>query len=413
MTEAWIRSLFPLTPFGRVAEIRLGKMLQPASISKSDDETPYLRAGHLAQLDNLTELPTMFSTAAEKATYAVEPGDLVVAEGGDVGRTAFVAEVPPGTIIQNSLHRVRSKTADVRFLRYCLDTAYSSGWLDVVCNRSTFGHLTGEKLAALRIPLPDRQAQSAISDFLDAETARIGAVIEKKQRMIELLDERVWTGFTEDVLRSERTEAPLRRALAAITDGPFGSAFSSADYSVDGAAVVRLGNIGFAAYRGDEQVFVPLNMYPSFLRHRVLPNDLLIAGLGDANNHAGRACVAPKLGPAIVKGKCFCAQVRDDVASADYLALLLSSRIGADAVGVASRGSTRSMINLDIIKSTVIPLPPLTVQQEIVRRVRSLGSASRQTSAVLRRQIHLLAEHRQALITAAVTGELDVSKAAA
>src|SRR5713101_7692690 len=206
----------------------------------------------------------------------------------------------------------------------------------------------------LTMMVPPLTEQSAIADYLDGETARIDALIEKKRRMIELLEARAWSVFMAALNNLRAPPCQLRRAFQTITDGPFGSAFASSDYSSDGAAVVRLGNIGFAEYRNPDQAFIPLPLYRTFLRHRVQDGDLLIAGLGDAVNHAGRACVAPDLGPAIVKGKCFCARMRHDVAHAEFLALLLSSPLGAQLIGLSARGSTRSMINLEVVKATLI-----------------------------------------------------------
>jgi type I restriction enzyme S subunit len=196
--------------------------------------------------------------------------------------------------------------------------------------------------------------------------------------------------------------------LVSVTDGPFGSAFSSSDYSDEGAAVVRLGNIGFAEYRGTDQAYIPLPLWRTFRQHHVSRGDLLIAALGDDRNHAGRACVAPDLGPALVKGKCLRARVRPEMAVSEFLAFLLSSPVGADALGVASRGSTRVMINLDVLKSAVLPLPPVSAQKEILRATQCARTLTRDLLHELEAQIALLSEHRQALITAAVAGEIDI-----
>ncbi|MDP9477172.1 MAG: restriction endonuclease subunit S [Actinomycetota bacterium] len=348
---------FPLTTVGKVAEVRLGKMLQPEPAAASDVEVPYLRAGSLDDLMGEAALKTMWASKAERASYRVRRGDLIVAEGGDVGRSAFVPKVPHDTIIQNSLHWVRPHAGDVRFLKYTLDAIYASGWLDVLCNKATFGHLTWEKLAALIIPWPPQARQRAIADFLDAETTRIDSLIDKKLRMIHLLAQRYWSWVSDRIRRTAAHTAPLRRALASITDGPFGSSLTSAHYSDDGARVVRLGNIGMAEFKNDDEAYIPPEHYATLLKHRVNVGDLLVAGLGDATNHVGRGCVAPELGPAIVKADCYCATVDGRVASVYFLALYLSSPLGRDAVASLTRGSTRTRINLDIAKSIPVVLP--------------------------------------------------------
>jgi len=162
----------------------------------------------------------------------------------------------------------------------------------------------------------------------------------------------------------------MRRAVSTITDGPFGSAFSSSDYSENGVAVVRLGNIGFAEWRGQDLAYLPDERFAEFRRHQIAQGDLLIAGLGDARNHAGRACVAPGLGKAIVKGKCFCARVNRRTAVPEYLAMFCSSPLGAEAIAIEARGSTRLMINLDIMKAIPVPLPSTSEQAMIVEQVQ-------------------------------------------
>lgn len=313
------------------------------------------------------------------------------------------------------LHVVRAgPDADVRYLRYLLS---AKNFLDE--GEASMIGVAGQKrvpddcLRNLPVPVVDLRRQRAIADYLDRESARIDALIERKRRMVELVEMRFWNTFANEVLQLDAPMTPLTRAVTFLTDGPFGSAFTSRDYSESGAAVVRLGNIGFAEYRPAEQAFIPLRMYRSFLRHQVKPGDLLIAGLGDLFNHPGRACVAPELGPAIVKGKCFCARIDNKMATPEYLALLLSSPYGAQAVGASGRGSTRTMINLDIIKETILPLPGVDEQARVVQAANCNRSRTRALVVALADQISRLGEHRQALITAAVTGELEIPEAAA
>ncbi|MGB3410547.1 MAG: restriction endonuclease subunit S [Microthrixaceae bacterium] len=302
----------------------------------------------------------------------------------------------------NHIHVLRPTGSNGRYLTYALN---AMDWRPLVTG-STRDKLTQDDMMRARVPVYDLDQQRRIADFLDAETARIDALITAKQQMIDLLDERRWLVLSKVIAKGGYPIVPLRRALTAITDGPFGSAFSSSDYSEAGVAVVRLGNIGFAEWRSGDLAHIPDDRFHEFQRHRVEPGDLLIAGLGDARNHAGRACVAPELGRAIVKGKCFCARVDGAVAVADYLAMFCSSPAGAAATSVEARGSTRLMINLDIMKAMNVPLPSLSHQITIVSSVRRAWAAIDLTRRGLQSQIDLLRERRQALITAAVTGEL-------
>jgi type I restriction enzyme S subunit len=350
-------------------------------------------------------------TARRLSRHALASGDLIFARRGELGRAAVVRDEAIGWLCGTGSLRVRTRSSvlDIRFASYVLQSLATRAYFELEAVGSTMGNLNTAIVLSLPIPLPVMAVQQRIADLLDAEIARIDALIAKKRRLMGLVSQRFWSSFMYLSAIQKAEMVPLRRALVSIADGPFGSAFASADYTTGGAKVVRLGNIGFAEYRFEDQAHIPMDLYARFLRHGVSKGNLLIAGLGDDSNHPGRACVAPELGPAIVKGKSFCAQVNASRASAQYLAYFLSSPSGSDAVGAAARGSTRSMINLEIIKSTLIPLPDLAAQELAVTIADQKRKQVRRAIEALERQIELLAEHRQALITAAVTGELEVS----
>jgi type I restriction enzyme S subunit len=211
-----------------------------------------------------------------------------------------------------------------------------------------------------------------------------------------------------DTIPQHWHSAQVRNVIHTITDGPFGSAFTSADYSSDGAAVVRLGNVRRSGYDHSNQAYIPLELFATFTQFAVHEGDVLIAGLGDDRNHAGRACVAPNLGPAMVKRKCFRVRIDEQRVDAKFLSTVLSSEPGAAQIAARSQGSSRTMINLAITKNLRIPLPPLHEQTRIVKGLRAQLEKIDLLVRALDQQLSLLAEYREALITAAVTGEIDV-----
>ncbi|OSC75334.1 hypothetical protein B5180_08010 [Streptomyces sp. BF-3] len=307
--------------------------------------------------------------------------------------------------INNHIHALRPSSGDARFLTYALNAVDYGHYI----TGATRDKLTQDDLKKIEVPNPPVEDQRLIADYLDAEISRIDNFARLRSQQRSLLTSRRWSHFQTALDKSKSTTIPLRRVLRSVIDGPFGSAFSSADYSATGAGVVRLGNIGFAEYRGSNQAYIPMHLYSQFRYHKVAAGDILIAGLGDARNHAGRACVAPDLGPAIVKGKCFRARVEDGAADSEYIALLLSSPMGASAI--EGRGSTRSMINLEIVKSALLPVPTLRDQRRIVAEHGHAWGRMMVAVRACDRQMQVLAERRQALITAAVTGQFDVSTA--
>ncbi|MCX3286835.1 restriction endonuclease subunit S [Streptomyces sp. NEAU-H22] len=354
--------------------------------------------------------------ASSLRQHLLHPGDLILEKSGGgekqpVGM-AVLYEGEEKAVCSNFCSRI-SPASDVesRFLTYVFAAAYGQGLTQSAIKQTTgIQNLDAGVLFSSPWAYPGLEEQRRIADFLDAETARIDHVSQLRERQKALLGARRWSHFQAELDRIPGGTLPLRRVIRSIIDGPFGSAFSSDAYLDEGAAVVRLGNIGFADYRGGDQARIPMALFERFRYHEVKSGDILIAGLGDSRNHAGRACVAPDdLGAAIVKGKCFRARVEKERADANFIALLLSSPVGASAV--EGRGSTRSMINLEIVKSALLPIPSLARQRQLVTVHRKSWRQTKAAMSACDRQMALLAERRQALITAAVTGQFDVSTA--
>lgn len=192
-------------------------------------------------------------------------------------------------------------------------------------------------------------------------------------------------------------------------DGPFGSGLKSEHYRDDGVRVVRLQNIRFARFDDGDRAFIDAEYYGSALGdHSVKAGDLLIAGLGDTTNPVGRACVAPSgLGIAMVKADCFRFRLNEERAVPHFLALQLSAA-ALSAAGVEATGATRGRINLSTTASRRVPLPPLPEQRAIASYLDRETARIDTLKAKVQKAIGLLKEYRTALISAAVTGKIDV-----
>ncbi len=171
--------------------IQLGKMLQNGPNVPTDIAVPYLKAQHVQWFSvRTTDAPTMWASPHEIEQFGIRAGDLLVCEGGEGGRCSLVEEVPPGYIIQNALHRVRSfGTNRNDYLQYVMSSISKTGWFDAINNKATIAHFTAEKFGSLMIPIPPLPEQTAIVLYLDKATADIDAAIDRARREIELLGE--------------------------------------------------------------------------------------------------------------------------------------------------------------------------------------------------------------------------------
>ena len=171
--------------------IQLGKMLQNGPNVPTDIAVPYLKAQHVQWFSvRTTDAPTMWASPHEIEQFGIRAGDLLVCEGGEGGRCSLVEDVPPGYIIQNALHRVRSfGTNRNDYLQYVMSSISKTGWFDAINNKATIAHFTAEKFGSLMIPIPLLSEQTAIVRYLDKVTADIDADIDRARREVELLGE--------------------------------------------------------------------------------------------------------------------------------------------------------------------------------------------------------------------------------
>ena len=285
-------------------------------------------------------------------------------------------------------------------------------------------------MAIVHPPLPE---QSAIVRYLDHADRRIRRYIRAKQKLIKLLEEQkqalihqiVTRGLDPNVrLKPSGVEwlgdvpehweiVQLRRLALDRCDGPFGSGLKSSHYTEEGIRVVRLQNIGHAEFKNSDAAFISPEYYSSLGDHSVVAGDILIAGLGDDNHPAGRACVAPEsIIPAMVKADCFRFRLNRTRVEPRFAALQLTATATA-ASALLSTGATRQRTNLQSTSARAIGIPTVPEQVLIVEHITAKTSGISAAEEFARRQIDFLQEYRTRLIADVVTGKLDVRKAAA
>lgn len=180
-----------VTPLYARYEVALGKMLDERSIT-GDWLLPYLRNVDIqwGQI-NLTDLPRMDIRPNEQARYTVCQGDLLVCEGGEVGRAAVAGQEATGLAYQKALHRLRpvKKTESTWFMFYVLRCATDLGVFVSNGNTNTIVHLTAEKLRRHRFAFPSKDEQRAIVEFLDVAVDRIDLASRKISESIDMLTE--------------------------------------------------------------------------------------------------------------------------------------------------------------------------------------------------------------------------------
>jgi type I restriction enzyme S subunit len=178
-------------------DLQLGKMLNAES-AEGPDQYPYLRNANV-QWDrfDFDDLASMHFSSNDRQRCELKVGDVLVCEGGEVGRSAVWTGNLANCYFQKAIHRVRPRSnANGRFLMYCLRAAAKQSVFSVEGNTSTIVHLTSEQLAVHRFPWPPFNEQAAIVEVLDAQTERLDSARSVLRRQVATLSERRQTLIT-------------------------------------------------------------------------------------------------------------------------------------------------------------------------------------------------------------------------
>ena len=340
------------------------------------------------------------------ATYQLfEPDDLVfkLIDLENV-RTSRVGLVPKRGIMSSAYLRLRPRPGVcVRFLYWSFFDLY---------NRQIFNHLGSgvrstlgaEDVLDLPLPVPPLANQWAIADYLDAETTRIDALIAKKQRMIELLDERFQTAIRVRLSNIAAPVLPLKRAWRVID-----CKHRTPDYVDEGYPVVSPGDVSPGRLNLSRATrFVSVEDLDDLADgpRRPRRGDIIYsrnASIGTAAyvDTEDRFCMGQDV--------CLITSVEHDQL---FLTYVLNT-VGLDQLDVLKIGSTFSRVNISQIVELLVPVPARSEQEEIAGELDRASAQVGLAQDRLRQQVSLLREQRQALITAAVTGELEVPGVAA
>lgn len=268
--------------------------------------------------------------------------------------------------------------------------------------------INADDLLDIPVDLPRPAEQRAIAAYLDRETARIDALIAAKRRMLHLLDEK-WRGMLNAVIWSDATAtAALMHLVDPARPVMYGIVLPGPDVGPGGVAIVKGGDVAQGRLSWDLLCKTTPEIEAPYARARLRGGDLVFAirgGIGDV-----------AIVPEVITG----ANITQDVAR-------ISTRRGVDARWLmyalqspTAQSDTRRRVTgatitgLNIWELDRVRVPSSTTAQQLEHRdaldVLSAGLSSGRTALLA--QCSLLKERRQALITAAVTGQIAVPVAA-
>ena len=212
MNDAW-----PWRPLGELFKIGAGKTMSAAARSGTD-KTPFLRTSNVLwdQID-LSAVDEMSIPDHELQTKLLRPSDLLVCEGGEIGRAAIWNGEVETMSFQNHLHRLRPIVEEVepRFYVYFLQSAFTQlGIFEGVGNKTTIPNLSRSRLAALHVPQPMLNEQQAIT----AALARVRDAIKTHDQSITLAQDLKRTTMRSLFTQGLRGEAQKETEIGPVPE---------------------------------------------------------------------------------------------------------------------------------------------------------------------------------------------------
>ena len=403
------------------------------SFASLADNVQYQSSGY-ARLIRMTDLRQNLETEGiwvdEKAYRYLEKsslvgGELLMASVGSVGLIYLMPEVDYRTSLAPNMYLIKTNSSLLsKFLYWGLLSEGGQGQILQVATTTAQPKLNKDNVRSIVIALPDIQEQTQIARFLDHETARIDALIEEQQRLIELLKEKrqavislaVTKGLDPTVRMKDSGvewlgEVPVHWAVSPLkflveekVAGPYGASLTTAMYTDSGYRVygqqqVISDDFSVGDYYISEEKFTEMKRYVVF------PGDVLISVMGTI----GRVSVVPSevesgiINPRLVRYKFTQSRVTPEFVKILLMSLRYQSRLREE-----SQGSTMEGLNMVILGDLPLVLPPLDAQHPIVAFVKNYDSSVNELVSQAASAVDLLQERRSALISAAVTGKIDV-----
>ncbi len=274
--------------------------------------------------------------------------------------------------------------------------------------------LEHEALRNVPIMLPDRDTQKAIADFLDRETARIDQLIEKKQRLLELLREKEEAELARMVTRGLNSECPMLESIypwnpdfpSHWTETPLGLLMRRTRHNVGSRPseyrLLSLGKQGVVVRdieSGKGKFPTDFDTYQEVRPGQIV---LCLFDLDETPRTVGLSSIT-----GMVTGAYDVMTVTGH-ASAEYLYLHLLYLDHGKRLRPFYSG-LRKVVRMPTFRTVRIPLPPPPEQRAIVEQYKKLKDKLTALDSRTRKSVKQLREFRAALITAAVTGQIDVA----
>ncbi|MDO8891711.1 MAG: restriction endonuclease subunit S [Sulfurimicrobium sp.] len=389
-----------------------------------DGEFVWVTPSDLSKLSSISINDSQRKITAEGlascGTSLVPSGSIVLSTRAPIGSLA-IAETELCTN-QGCKSLVPLADTQSRFYGYLL--SISTGELNIRGKGTTFLELSGDELGAFNVGVPPSAEQQTIAAFLDRETGKIDALVAEQQRLVELLAEKRQAVISHAVTKGLNPNAPMKKSgiewlgevpkhwiiaplgylAATIQTGPFGSQLHSADYVEGETPVINPSNIQDGKLVADWSCTVTQEIVARLAQHKLKVGDIVFGRRGEM----GRCAMVTENEIDWLCGTGGLNVRLSNRAMPEFVSIYLGTSYVRELLKLESVGSTMDNLNTQILSRVSVPLPPLDEQQAIVTFLDNEIAKFDTLTTEANRAISLLQERRSALISAAVTGKIDV-----
>lgn len=379
-----------------------------------DSGTRLIRTSDISSNGSLVQEDGVYVDVSLEARHLLREGDILLSRSGTLGRSFLAPREAEGQTFAGFLVRFRPKnTIEPRYLHY---VTLSDGFQDVIKSEavsSTIQNFNAERYASINIRVPPMKEQRRIANFLDAETSRIDQLIHARNRQILLLKER-W----DSLLASETDElygrfgaVSLGRVTFSLEQG-WSPQCDDMEAALDEWAVLKTSAVSSGRFKPFEHKRLPSHIMPD-IRYRISDGDILLTRGSGSPENVGVAVVAETEGRRLLLSDLLYRLRIDPSWSPRYVCLVLRSAPVRGRISLLLRGQSGQTIKLrsQDIRAIDVPNLPVDQQEKIVLALRGLESSIGRAMDALKQSVSLLEEKQRALVTAAVTGQFDVTTA--
>ncbi|HAT8491256.1 TPA: restriction endonuclease subunit S [Vibrio vulnificus] len=412
-------------------KITVGVVVNPSTFFDDDGEVPFLRGVDVSRdkvsTENVKKINDIGNNLNSKSI--LKEGDLVSIRVGYPGVTAVIPQELDGANCASLLIIRKPSEITSRLLCYQINTDIGRNQIKLLQQGAAQEQINVSDIVDFWVVCPPEDEATNIQSFLDHETAKIDTLIEKQQQLIKLLKEKRQALISHAVTKGLNPQVPMKdsgvewlgevpehwdvlRLKHLIESLESGVSVNAADIPArtDEVGVLKTSCVYTRTFRAEEnKTVVPEDLHR--VKCPVRKGAIIISRMNTPELVGASALVTEDVSNVYLPDRLWQTNFNQKVdLDSEYLAHFMTVEGFRVQISLAAEGASSSMQNIakeDYLSINCL-LPPLSEQQQIVQHIRQRLEYFSKLDSNANDAVNLLKERRTALISAAVTGKIDV-----